>query len=271
MPKTTEGPRREIAAVVPAAGRGLRMRPLSAAVPKEMLPFGRLPLVEHTVAELAAAGIGEICVVVGEGKESLRDYLEGRKKGFAPARLSFAFQEEPRGTGDALLQAAAAIGERPFLMALPDQLVLGERTASAQLLEAWRGEEEFLSALVELPEEEKTLFPGARHFVCRTRADGRLGVEGIDETSDAAPQGFGRTIFPPGALALMTGKYRNAASGEVDLLLTCRALLERHASYGLLLEGTPCDFGTWEGYLHYQCRFGGTESALPAGQGRGGQ
>jgi hypothetical protein len=48
-------------AVVPAAGRGLRMRPLTASVPKEMLPFGRWPLIEHTVAELAASGVSEIC------------------------------------------------------------------------------------------------------------------------------------------------------------------------------------------------------------------
>lgn len=245
------------------------MRPLSGAVPKEMLPFGRYPLVEHAVAELAASGVGEICVVIGPGKEVVRTYLEGRRETFLPSRIVFAFQEEPRGLGDALRCAAAAVGGRALLMVIPDQLLLADAPAAAQLLAAGERGGEVWHSLVSIPAGEEGFFPGARPLACRRDSEGRLAVTGIGTEGTAATRGFGRTLFPPEAVTYMTGDYVNPDTGEVDLLLTARALLRDVPSYALVLEGVPCDFGTWEGYLRYQGRHGASARAsLPAPGGQ---
>jgi len=257
----------EVVGIVPAAGRGSRMEPLTRFIPKEMLPFGRHPLVEHAVAELAAAGVREICVVLGEGKECIGEYLRLRHRAYLPSSLRFAFQEEPRGLGDALLCAAPVIGERPFLMALPDQFIVAAERAAVQLLRAAGGGGQLWSTMVRIPDGEGRLFPGARTLLHHRDPTGRIIVDGLSAAEDSPVRGFGRTIFPPGSLRFMSEGYRNPQSGEVDLLLSFRSLLEHFDAYAALLEGDPCDFGTWEGYCLYQGRHGCTkDSDLPRGR-----
>lgn len=257
------------AAVVPAAGQGLRMRPLTAAVPKEMLPFGRHPLVEHTVAELEASGCSDICVVIRPGKELIRDYLESRAECYPAAKISFARQERPLGLGDALRCARDFIGGRPFLMAIPDQQLISGRPASRQLLEAAAGTPGVWSSMVDIPGEEIPFFAGARPLRCREDAPGRLIVEEVAPDAESPRRGFGRTIFPPGSLDFMTGAYRNEQSGEVDLLASFAAFGKRFPLYAAVLDGVPCDLGSWEGYLYYQARHGGAVSGLTPSRGEG--
>lgn len=252
-----------VVGIVPAAGMGTRMGPLSKAVPKEMLPFGRYPLVEHAVAELTASGIEEICVVIREGKESLRSYLEMRREAFLPSRLSFATQEEPLGLGDALRRAAPLVADRPFLMAIPDQVLLSATPAAAQLLGAWGGGDELWNSLVRIPPGAESFFAGARPFRLHRDRSGRLVVDGILDGGDSPLRGFGRTLFPPGAMEYMTRAYGSPETGEVDLLRSTRALLAEFPSFGLELEGEPCDLGTWEGYLHFQGRYGASAKSEP--------
>lgn len=111
-------------AIVPAGGRGTRMRPLSVAVPKELLPVGRLPVVEHVVGELAAAGVEHVTIVTATGKHALEDHLEARavEHGDWPA-LAAVRQPVPRGLGDAILRAAPWCGDEPFAIALGDALL----------------------------------------------------------------------------------------------------------------------------------------------------
>jgi len=66
-------------AVIPSAGYGLRMGPLTQAIPKEMLPLGYLPLIGHAIIELASSGIKRICIVIRKGKETIKEYFDRRK------------------------------------------------------------------------------------------------------------------------------------------------------------------------------------------------
>jgi UTP--glucose-1-phosphate uridylyltransferase len=108
-------------AVIPAAGRGTRLLPLTRAVPKELLPLGRKPVVQHVAEELAAAGIEHVALVLGPGKGAIADHLAGLEG--LGLELTVALQDEPRGLGDAVLCAHALTGGGPFVVALGDAVV----------------------------------------------------------------------------------------------------------------------------------------------------
>jgi UTP--glucose-1-phosphate uridylyltransferase len=104
-------------AVVPAGGRGTRMLPATRSVPKELLPLGVTPVLDVILAELRRAGLAEIVVVGAPDKPAIDAHVAGDD------HVRVVRQPEPRGLGDAVLQAADAVGDAPFAVALPDALV----------------------------------------------------------------------------------------------------------------------------------------------------
>jgi UTP--glucose-1-phosphate uridylyltransferase len=110
-------------AVVPVAGLGTRLRPATRALPKEMLPVGGKPVVQHVVEELAANGIAHVVFVTANGKEAIEDHFVGSQAG---VKFASTIQPAPRGLGDAVLQADGFTGDGPFAVALGDA-ILGTR------------------------------------------------------------------------------------------------------------------------------------------------
>jgi UTP--glucose-1-phosphate uridylyltransferase len=129
-------------AVVPVAGLGTRLLPATKSQPKEMLPVGGKPVVQHVVEELADSGIERVVFVTGRGKGSIEDHfdhdpvltralaLRGHDEllsrlAFEQMGVSFAYtrQPTPRGLGDALLRAEGFTGDRPFAVALGDAII----------------------------------------------------------------------------------------------------------------------------------------------------
>ncbi|MGK2937544.1 MAG: UTP--glucose-1-phosphate uridylyltransferase [Solirubrobacteraceae bacterium] len=109
-------------AVVPVAGLGTRLRPLTRALPKELLPVARAPVIEHVVRELADAGIERVVLVTRRGKQAIVDHLDGLED--LPCDVMAVRQAEPRGLGDAIACARAALPDDvPFAVALGDTLV----------------------------------------------------------------------------------------------------------------------------------------------------
>ena len=104
-------------AVVPAGGRGTRMLPATRSVPKELLPLGVTPVLDVILAELRHAGLAEIVIVGAPDKPAIDLHVAG------DPHVLVVPQPEPRGLGDAVLQAAGAVGEAPFAVALPDALL----------------------------------------------------------------------------------------------------------------------------------------------------
>ena len=134
-------------AVIPVAGLGTRLLPATKSQPKEMLPVGGKPVVQHVVEELAASGIERVVFVTGRGKGAIEDHFDRdpyltdalKRRGdaellgrleFERMGVSFAYirQPEPRGLGDALLCAEGVTGDGPFAVALGDA-ILGTRDA----------------------------------------------------------------------------------------------------------------------------------------------
>lgn len=108
-------------AIVPAAGFGTRLRPLTNALPKEMLPIGRKPVLEYVVEELCQAGISRVLFIISPGKEIIRRYFgDGSAWGLT---CEYALQTEMRGLGDAVLQGETWTEGQPFVVAFGDCLI----------------------------------------------------------------------------------------------------------------------------------------------------
>jgi UTP--glucose-1-phosphate uridylyltransferase len=260
-------------AVIPAAGLGSRMLPITRSVPKEMLPLGRKPMVQHVVEEAAASGLKQICIVIREGKEVIREYFDLKTSNgqsdeavaelevlVAACEFTFVFQEYQRGLGDALLQARDFVGSESFLMMIPDQLMFGTTPAASQLLDHWRPGAAIWSSLVRLPKEERSFFAGARGVkyqeintsevaISRLRTEDETRVAHKDLTYEV--RGFGRTIFPPEIFEYLGPTFADPQSGEVDLLKTFEKCTEKLKIFGIWLEGEPFDLGTFRSYYHY--------------------
>lgn len=122
-------PSRIRTAVIPAGGLGTRLLPLTRAVPKELLPVWKRPVLDYAIEEACAAGIEHVVIITAPGKEALQTYFKDHaRRGLT---IDFITQREPRGLGDAVRQGAPA-GE-PIVVLLPDELLLGENCLS-QLL-----------------------------------------------------------------------------------------------------------------------------------------
>ena len=114
--------------MIPAAGLGTRLRPLTNAFPKELLPIGRRPVLAHIAAELRSAGITDALFIVSEQKPQIRAYFgdvyEGEGADDAEAlpalRCSYVIQPSQRGLGDALLYAEEWAAGMPFAVAFGD-------------------------------------------------------------------------------------------------------------------------------------------------------
>ena len=239
-------------AVVPAAGHGSRMRPLTISIPKEMFPLGSLPIIEHTILELVSSGIKRICIVIRKSKEVIREYFNRRKALYKKVELHFVYQEAPLGLGDAIRKGKDFIKGIPFVMAIPDQILLSERPATQQLLDAYKNGEGIWNSMVKIPRNEIDFFKGSRPFKYRREKRGFYLIEDISTEESSLIRGFGRTIFLPEAFEYMTEEFINEKTGEIDLLKTFQALKNKFPLYGMVLEGRACDIGTWEGYNFYQ-------------------
>lgn len=140
--------------VFPVGGLGTRFLPATKVVPKEMLPIVDKPLIQYAVEEAYAAGITDMVFITGRSKRSIEDHFDKAPRleaeliekekfdllqavqSIAPMDVSFIYirQSEPLGLGHAVLCAEVAIGNEPFAVILPDDLIDSEQSAIGQLI-----------------------------------------------------------------------------------------------------------------------------------------
>jgi UTP--glucose-1-phosphate uridylyltransferase len=272
-------------AVIPAAGLGSRMLPVTKSVPKEMLPVGRKPMIHWVFEEAVASGIKQVCIVIREGKEIIRDYfcspyayhlkrdvnIERLENLMARCEIRFIYQRRPLGLGDALLQARDFVGGDPFVMLIPDQLMRSHVPATRQLLAHWQPGEVIWSSMIKVPKREVQFFVGARGFAFQPAA--RAGEYRIErllteaetrrqfERCDDEVRGFGRTIYPAKIFDYLGEEFVNAETGEVDLLKTFESwAADGMETRGVLLAGAAFDLGTFRSYYYYLPKLAGEMS-----------
>src|SRR5512146_2808578 len=118
-------------AVVPAAGRGTRLLPAPRSRPKEMLPIGRKPTIQHVVEELSEAGLREVLLISGQGKRAIEDHLDRDSlardeqwEQWMGLHFFHARQSQPRGLADAISVAEPFVDDEPFVVALGDSVIV---------------------------------------------------------------------------------------------------------------------------------------------------
>lgn len=107
-------------AVIPAAGKGTRLLPLTKAVPKELIPLGTRPVLEHIIEEVASAGVTEVLFVISEEKTAIRTHFGDSLNG---VHFEYTFQAEQKGLADAIYCAKDYVGDDPFAVVLGDSII----------------------------------------------------------------------------------------------------------------------------------------------------
>lgn len=276
-------------AVLPVAGWGTRFLPATKAIPKEMLPIVDRPCVAYVVAEAVAAGIHNIVLVTARGKTAIEDYFDrspalelaletagkrdllGEVVAIARhAKIISVRQQEQRGLGHAVLQAAEVIGDHDFAVMLPDDIVdgrtwdavgsakveTGSSPALGQMLDVHAETGGVVVALKEVPNADTN-----RYGICAgiwVAAD-RMKVERMVEKPkpELAPSNFsivGRYILPGSIFALLR-EQAPGAIGEVQLTDALAVYAARGEAHGVIFKGRHFDTGNPVGLLDASLHF----------------
>ena len=254
-------------AVLPVAGLGTRFLPATKAVPKEMLPLVDKPLIEYAVDEARAAGIEEFIIVTGKTKPAIRTHFEAdprleawlRDSGkdellpaiAAPAEdFSFVEQPGPYGLGHAIWWARYLVGDEPFAVLLPDDVIMGDRPCLSELMDVYEDHGGNVIALNEVPAEATHLYG-----IVETgeRTDRIVEITDIVEKPKpgTAPSNLGivgRYILQPNVMDHLEHNSR-IPGDEIQLTDAIVANGNRNRTRGVLVSGTRFDCGTKYGYL----------------------
>ncbi len=235
-------------AVIPAAGLGTRFLPATRAVPKELLPVFDTPSLQHTIDEATGAGIDHIVLISNRAKPAIEAFAD---RATSSARISVVHQESPRGLGHAVMCAREVVGDAPFAVLLPDEL-LG---ASSHLRDLIREHESSGNAAIGLKRVPRSEVSAYGCVTPQGVPDerGRVGVRdvvekpnSVDAPSDLVIIGryvFGRDIF--GHLASL----KPAAGGELQLSDAIGALARKGGVNGVIVDCSRHDTGTPLGML----------------------
>lgn len=245
-------------AILPAAGLGTRLHPLTRAVPKEMLPLGRKPVLEYVVEEMRAAGMRRLLFVVSPDKEEMvrRYFGDGAAWG---VRCDYVLQSERKGLGDAILRAEAWAEGEPVLVAFGDTVIESDGTLpAARLVETYCARRADAVVLTERISHEKTsrygiLFPAVNLPDIPTEPFPLKGV--IEKPApEAAPSLMAvsaRWALGPPVFGTLR-KTPPGPNGEVALTDAVQTLLTRGGvgwAVPLLPGEARRDIGGWETYL----------------------
>jgi UTP--glucose-1-phosphate uridylyltransferase len=263
-------------AVLPVAGLGTRFLPATKATAKEMLPVVDKPLIQYAVEEARAAGIEQFCMVTGRGKTALVEHFDvayelettlrerGKTEAMAalegtlhdPGAITTVRQQVPLGLGHAIWCARAFIGDDPFAILLPDDLVLADKPCLLQLAEAYYQTGGNIVAVTEVPREQTNRYG----ILDIGDDDGRL-VEVVGLVEKPAPRDapsnlsiIGRYILMPEVIRYLAQMERGAGN-EVQLTDGMARLIGHQPFHGLRFEGRRFDCGDKVGFLEAQIAF----------------
>ena len=257
-------------AVIPAAGLGTRFLPATKAVPKELFPIGDRPAIQIVIDEALGAGIDHIVVVSSRSKPAidayfapdpaLLDALEAKGKTETAERLrsigrdwrvSVVYQDNPKGLGHAIGCAREAVGNEPFAVLLPDEL-MSSSSVLAQMNGVCASTGGSVVAVVEVPHEHVGSY-GVIDPAGELSADGVIAVKDLVEkpSPDDAPSDYiltGRYVLTADAWAEIEA-LQPGAGGELQLTDALRAQALRSPFHAVVADESRLDTGTPLGFL----------------------
>jgi UTP--glucose-1-phosphate uridylyltransferase len=255
-------------AVFPVAGLGTRFLPATKAIPKEMLPIIDRPLIQYAVDEAREAGIEQLIFVTGRGKTAIVEHfdmafeLETTMKDRAktlevleptriqPGNLVAVRQQVPLGLGHAIWCARAIVGDEPFAIFLPDELMIGQPGCMKQMVEAYNAVGGNLISVLEVPEDEVSSYgviaPGARNGALTE-------VKGLVEKPkrEDAPSNLiisGRYILQPEVMRVLENQGKGAG-GEIQLTDAMAQMIGQQPFHAVTFAGKRYDCGSKTGFV----------------------
>ena len=257
-------------AVIPAAGLGTRFLPATKAVPKELLPIIDTPALQLIIDEAVGAGIDHIVIVTSVKKPAIEAYFERsheviaklRSTGRAAladrlesigrdVRVTFAYQEAPHGLGHAVGCAAAAVGDEPFAVLLPDEL-MGDSSLLDQMARLCESTKGSVVGLKRVPRQQVSAY-GVIDPSGEMDSDGVIAIRTMVEkpkVSDAPSDLIiiGRYVLTPDVFEELE-KVQPGSGGEIQLTDALRAQAARGPFHGVLSTIARYDTGTPLGWL----------------------
>jgi len=263
-------------AVITAAGLGTRFLPATKAQSKEMLPLVDRPLIQYALEECAASGIEQVIIVTRPSQRGIKQHfdsspeleriLEGKGKTDELAKvrrvsqlaeISYVYQEQQLGLGHAILMAKDAVGNEPFAVILPDDIIDGDVVAVKQMKDVYDRYEASVVAVEHMPMEKVSNYG----VVDPEQIDDKVSkVLGLVEKPKAheAPSDLcivGRYIFTPEIFAMIE-KTPRGAIGEIQITDAMHLLLAQQSMYAYTFNGTRYDTGTPLGMLKASVELG---------------
>ncbi|MBA2874955.1 UTP--glucose-1-phosphate uridylyltransferase [Thermaerobacillus caldiproteolyticus] len=254
-------------AIIPAAGYGTRSLPITKVIPKEMFPIDMKPAIHYVVEEAIESGIEEILIIVSRTKNLIVDYFDHSleleaflekqnkthllEKEFIPkVRIYYTRQSYARGLGDAVYLGKSFVGNEPFAVLLPDDIILnGTTPAIQQLVEEYKT---YLQSVIGLNKvEDKHLH---KYGVVKGEPLGNRMCKIVDivEKPKTNPPSnlavIGRYVFTPSIFSYLETLTMKEGE-EIQLTDAIKKMSTAEACYGKSIEGNRFDIGSYDDYI----------------------
>jgi len=265
-------------AVFPVAGMGTRFLPATKSIPKEILTLVDRPLIQYAIDEAREAGITEFIFVTSRGKSALEDYfdrapeleasLKAKNKtdlldvldgtNMASGAIAYVRQNQALGLGHAVWCARNLIGDEPFAVLLPDDVIAADKPCLKQMIEAYQETGGNMVAAMEVPADKASSY-GVLDVPAGVSAV--LPVRGMVEkpAPGTAPSNLaviGRYILSPEVLKNLDNAT-TGAGGEIQLTdAIAKQIAQRNNVYGYRFQGQRFDCGSKAGFLQATVAFG---------------
>ena len=258
-------------AIIPLAGLGTRLLPMTSVIPKELLPINGKPGLEYILDECIEAGIKEIIFIISSKKKIIKKYFYNdafykkmiRIKGDKRLKseyskiikykkmIKFVYQNSPLGTGDAVLKCEKYIKSENFLMLLPDDLIL-KKNCSLEMLKVHR---KYNCSVIASKKVEKKNVSRWGIFKLKKHIKNNFLIESVIEKPSIkkAPSNYaviGRYILPYKIFKILKKKKRGK-NGEIHITDAIKQLIiEENKFMGHIFSGKYLDCGTMKGYVN---------------------
>ncbi len=266
-------------AIFPVAGLGTRFLPATKSIPKEIMTLVDRPLIQYAIDEARAAGITDFIFVTSRGKSALEDYFDSapelesalEEKGkdeilrmleqttMPSGAIAYVRQQQPSGLGHAVWCARRLVGDEPFAVILPDDVIAAEKSCLQQMVEAYEenGAKGCMVAAMEVPHQKTSAYGildvgddsgpivGVREMVEKPKPE--------DAPSNLAV--IGRYILPPSVMDTLN-EVDPGAGGEIQLTDAIAREIGRSGVYGYRFNGQRFDCGSKAGFLQATVAFG---------------
>lgn len=260
-------------AVIPAAGLGTRVLPITKAMPKEMLPIVDKPSIQYIVEEAVAAGIEDILIILSRGKSVVEDHFDrspelearlaatGKEEALAQvkaiselANITYLRQRELKGLGHAVYEARNFVGDEPFAVLYGDDVIIGEDPACGQLCRAY---EEFGLGVVGVKEVSTEAILKYSSLAVEPIRDNLFTVTDMIEKPKEEEilshyAILGRCVLPPEIFRLLEDT-KPGAGGEIQLTDAMKQLCRTKHMTAVDFTGKRYDMGNKLGILMATC------------------